>query len=123
MVRNILNDFPSAVEPVPCHWPSSGENGIKVEAGTTGVLTGAQEVRKRNTNKIKRYFFIGYFHQHPQSSELMESRGSLHMFVKELQRAEHEFKPRLTDKGVAFALLGKYLRIFVGGNEAIIHFR
>ncbi len=44
------------------------------------------------------------------------------MFVKELQRAEHEFKPRLTDKGVTFTLLGKYLRILAGGDEAIIHF-
>ena len=58
MVRNILNDLPSAVEPVPCHWPSSGEDGIKVEAGTTGVFTEAQEVKKRNTNKIKEYFFM-----------------------------------------------------------------
>ncbi len=61
MVRNILNDLPSAVEPVPCHWPSIGEDGIKVEAGTTGVFTGAQEVRKRNTNKIKEYFFMNVF--------------------------------------------------------------
>ena len=56
-------------------------------------------------------------------SELMESRGSFHMFVKEAQGAAHEFKPGLADKGVTFALLGKYLCIFVCGDEAIIHFR
>ena len=121
-MRNILNDLPSTVEPVPCHWPSSGEDGTEVVAGTTGIFTGAQEVKKRNTNKIKGYFFIGYFHQHPQGSELMESRGSFYILVKEFQRAEHEFKPRLTNERVTFALLGKYLRIFVNGNEAIIHF-
>ena len=121
-MRNILNDLPSTVEPVPCHWPSSGEDGAKVEAASMGVFTGAQEVRKRNTNKIKEYFFMSIFHQYPQGGDLMESRGSFYILVKEAQGAAHEFKPRLTDKGVTFALLGKYFYIFVCGDEAIIHF-
>ena len=52
----------------------------------------------------------------------MESRGSFYILIKEAQGAAHEFKPRFADKGVTLALLGKYLHILVGGNEAIIHF-
>ena len=82
----------------------------KCRAKTTPALAGGAR-----ESALQRHAF------HQQADGVQS--GSLHVFVKELQRAEHEFKPRFANKGVAFALLGKYLRIFVGGNEAIIHIR